>query len=154
MKRLKQKERAMATVKKGDTIRIHYTGKLEDGTVFDASQEGHPLEFTVGEGELIPGLEQGVIGMAAGETKVITIPAELGYGPHHKERIFELDKQRVPGDFKLEVGQQLQMFRADGVPVMATIISASETTYTMDANHPFAGKTLIFDTTIVEILAL
>ncbi|MBI3593022.1 MAG: FKBP-type peptidyl-prolyl cis-trans isomerase [Nitrospirae bacterium] len=126
----------MATVKQGDTIRIHYTGRLEDGTIFDSSEGGKPLEFTVGSGEIIPGLEEGVIGMASGESKTITIPAEQAYGHHMKERVFELDRKRVP----------------DGVPVTSAIVGISESSLTMDCNHPLAGKTLIFDTTLVEIV--
>ncbi|MCL4458048.1 MAG: peptidylprolyl isomerase [Nitrospirae bacterium] len=141
----------MSTVKDGDTIVIHYTGKLEDGTVFDSSEGGNPLEFKVGDGELIPGLEQGVIGMAGGETKVITIPAELGYGPREEERVFEFSKDKIGANIDLEIGQQVQMFRADGMPIMATIIGKSETSYAMDCNHPLAGKTLIFETRLLEI---
>ncbi|MFZ5996913.1 MAG: FKBP-type peptidyl-prolyl cis-trans isomerase [Nitrospirota bacterium] len=143
----------MAMVKEGDTIKIHYTGKLEDGSVFDSSEDGNPLEFTVGEGELIPGLEQGVIGMTEGETKTITVSPELGYGPYIKEKIFELERKKIPLDYNLEIGDPLQLYRADGMPVMAKIIGISEKTYTMDCNHPLAGKTLLFETTIVEIKA-
>ncbi len=142
----------MATVKEGDTIRIHYTGKLEDGTVFDSSQETNPLEFTVGGGDLIAGLEAGVVGMATGESKTITIPAEQAYGPHIKEKVFEFDKKKAPENFNPEVGQRIQMYRADGLPLMATVAGISETAFTMDCNHPLAGKTLIFDTTVVEIV--
>ncbi len=141
----------MATVKQGDTISIHYTGKLEDGAVFDSSEGGKPLEFTVGEGELIPGLEQGVIGMAAGETKVIKVTPEFGYGPREGERVFEFPKDKIGENINLEIGRQVQMFRADGMPVMATIIGKSETSYTMDCNHPLAGKTLVFETRLLEI---
>ncbi|MDI6801929.1 MAG: peptidylprolyl isomerase [Thermodesulfovibrionales bacterium] len=141
----------MTTVTDGNTIVIHYTGKLEDGTVFDSSEGGNPLEFVVGEGEVIPGLEQGVIGMAKGETKVITIPSELAYGPREEERVFEFPKDRIGENIDLEIGQQMQMFRADGMPVMAMIIDKSETAYKMDCNHPLAGKTLIFETRLLEI---
>lgn len=142
----------MKTVKHGDTIRIHYTGKLQDDTVFDSSEGRNPLEFTVGEGEVISGLEQGVLGMVVGETKIITIPAELGYGPYMKERIFEIDRKKIPGNFNIEAGLRLQMYRADGMPVMVTVLKVSEDTITMDANHPLAGKTLVFETKLVEIM--
>ncbi|HAK89413.1 MAG TPA: peptidylprolyl isomerase [Nitrospiraceae bacterium] len=141
----------MATVKQGDTISINYTGKLEDGAVFDSSEGGKPLEFTVGEGELIPGLEQGVIGMACGETKVIKVAPEFGYGPREEERVFEFPKDKMGANIDFETGRQVQMFRADGMPVMATIIGKSETSYTMDCNHPLAGKMLIFETRLLEI---
>jgi FKBP-type peptidyl-prolyl cis-trans isomerase 2 len=142
----------MQKVKAGDTIVIQYTGKLEDGTVFDSTEGKNPLEFTVGEGEVVPGLEQGVLGMSPGEKKTIIITPEQGYGPHLKERVCALDKKRIPDNFHPEVGQQLQMYRADGLPVMGTVVAISESTFTMDYNHPLAGKTLIFETTLIEIL--
>lgn len=142
----------MQRVKGGDTVVISYIGRLEDGTVFDSTEDRNPLEFTVGEGELIPGLEQGIIGMTPGESKTIIIPMELGYGPHLKERVCELDKGRISQGFQPEVGQQLQLYRADGLPVMGTVIGKSETSFTMDYNHPLAGKTLIFETRVLEIV--
>ncbi len=142
----------MTVVKQGDTIRIRYIGRLEDGTIFDSSEGRPPLEFTVGEGEVIPGLEQGVTGMSIGETKTITITPELGYGPYMKERVFEMDRKKMPGNFNIEVGLRLQMYRADGMPMMVTVVGISENTLTMDCNHPLAGKTLIFDATLVEIV--
>ncbi len=141
----------MRTVREGDTIRIEYTGKLEDGTVFDSSGE-NPLEFTVGEGEVIPGLEQGVIGMGEGESKKIIVPADLAYGPRSEDRVCLLDKKKIPGEFQPEVGHQFQMYRADGLPVMGTVIAVSEDAFTMDYNHPLAGKTLVFETTVVGII--
>jgi peptidylprolyl isomerase len=141
----------MAHAKHGDTIVIHYKGRLEDGTVFDSSEGKNPLEFTIGEGEVIPGLEQEVIGMTAGETKIITIPMDLAYGPHMKDRIFEFDRKKLGDNVDLEIGRQLQMFRADGMPVMVTITDKNETSYFLDSNHPLAGKTLIFETQLLEI---
>ncbi len=142
----------MVAIKEGDAIRIRYVGRLEDGTVFDSSENRPPLEFTVGEGEVIPGLEQGVIGMNPGETKTITIPSEFGYGHYVKERVFVMDRKKMPGNFNIEVGLRLQMYRADGMPIMVTVVNISENTLTMDCNHPLAGKTLIFDITLVEIV--
>lgn len=142
----------MTTVKQGDTIRIRYVGRLEDGTVFDSSEGRPPLEFTVGDGEVIQGLEQGVVGMKEGETKTIAIPPDLGYGQYMRERVFEMDRKKMPGNFNIEAGLRLQMYRADGMPMMVTVIGISENTLTMDANHPLAGKTLIFETTLLEIL--
>jgi peptidylprolyl isomerase len=140
----------MTKVKEGDTIRINYVGRLEDGTVFDSSDT--PLEFTVGEGDIIPGLEQGVIGMEVGETKVITIAPELAYGPYMEERVFEMDRKKIPGNFDIEIGLRFQMYRADGMPVLVTVIGMTEDTLLMDCNHPLAGKTLIFETTVEEIV--
>jgi peptidylprolyl isomerase len=138
--------------KKGDTVRIQYRGKLEDGTVFDTSEGGSPLEFKVGDGEFLPGLEKGVVGMNVGESKTIRIPAREGYGLHKEERIFEWDRSRLPGGFDVSVGQQLQMYRADGMPIMVTVVGFSDTSVTMDSNHPLAGKNLIFDITLEDIV--
>jgi peptidylprolyl isomerase len=149
--RCMRKERDMATVKRGDTVRINYTGRLEDGTVFDSSGEGAPLEFVVGAGEFLRGLENGVVDMQVGETKRILIPAAEGYGPHVKERVFEWEKRRIPEEMKPEIGQQLQMFRADGEPVLVTVVGISDSSYTLDCNHPLAGKDLVFDITVEEI---
>lgn len=142
----------MERVKEGDTIRIHYTGKLEDGTVFDSSEGDNPLEFTVGEGMIIPGLEQGVIGMTPGESKSITVPMELAYGDYRKERVFELSRERVPENFNPGIGQQIQMYRADGLSIVATVIGIFENYFLVDCNHPLAGKTLIFEIKLLEIL--
>jgi peptidylprolyl isomerase len=139
-------------VKKGDTVRIQYRGKLEDGTVFDTSEGGSPLEFKVGDGEFLPGLEKGVVGMNVGESKTIRIPAKEGYGLHKEERIFEWDRSRLPGGSDISVGQQLQMYRADGMPIMVTVVGFSDATVTMDCNHPLAGKNLIFDITLEDIV--
>ena len=142
----------MSKVKHGDTVRIHYTGRLEDGTVFDSSEGLRPLEFTMGEGEVIPGFEQGVVGMVPGESKRITVPVDLAYGPRNDEKIFKFDKKKAPTEFQPQIGQQIQMYRADGLPLSVTVIGISENSFTLDGNHPLAGKTLIFDTTLLEIL--
>ncbi|HXX53224.1 MAG TPA: FKBP-type peptidyl-prolyl cis-trans isomerase [Thermodesulfovibrionales bacterium] len=142
----------MQRVKKGDTVVISYHGRLEDGTVFDSTEDRNPLEVTLGEGELIPGLEQGILGMTLGESKTIVVPEELGYGPHLKERVCELDKKRIPEGFQPEIGHQMQLYRADGLPVMGTVIGEAETSFTMDYNHPLAGKTLIFETRVLDIV--
>jgi len=142
----------MAIAKEGDTVRVHYTGKLEDGTVFDTSENGASLEFKVGSGDLLKAFEQGVIGMSIGEKKTIKIPMEEAYGPRREEMIFEFDKARAPENFDAEIGQELQMYRADGKPVNITVIAKSEQSYTMDCNHALAGKDLIFDVRIEEIL--
>ena len=106
----------------------------------------------MGEGELVPGLEQGILGIAPGESRTIVIPMELGYGPHLKERVCELDKKRIPQGLQPQMGQQLQLYRADGLPIMGTVIGESETSFTMDYNHPLAGKTLVFETRLLEII--
>lgn len=141
----------MAIVKEGDTIRIHFVGKLADGTVFDTSEGGASLEIKVGSGEFLPGLEKGVLGMSAGEKKTIRIAAGEGY-PYHKERIFEYDRSKLPEGFSPAVGGQFQMFRADGQPVTVTISGMGDKTVTLDCNQPLAGKDLVFDITLEEIL--
>ena len=142
----------MASVKKGDTVRVHYTGKLEDGTVFDTSEDGASMEFKVGEGELLKAFEQGIVGMSVGETKTIQIPAAEAYGPRKDEMVFEFDRSRAPENFNAEIGQQLQMYRADGQAVNITVIGKSEKSFTMDCNHHLAGKDLTFDVRLEEIL--
>lgn len=142
----------MAIAKEGDTVRVHYTGKLEDGTVFDTSEDGASMEFKVGEGELLKAFEQGVVGMAIGETKTIRILADEAYGPRKDEMVFEFDRSRASENFDAEIGQQLQMYRADGKPVNITVIGKSEKSFTMDCNHSLAGKNLIFDVRLEEIL--
>jgi FKBP-type peptidyl-prolyl cis-trans isomerase 2 len=141
----------MAKVKEGDTISIHYTGKLEDGTVFDSSEDSAPLELKVGDGEFLKGLEEGVIGMEVGDEKTINIPAEEGYGIYMKEKVFEFGRDRAPENFDPEIGQQLQMYRADGMPITVKVTGKTEKTFIMDCNHPLAGKNLVFDIKLVEI---
>ncbi len=143
----------MTTVKEGDTVRIHYVGKLEDGSVFDSSEGGASLEMKLGQREFIAGIEKAVVGMSVGEKKTVAIQAEEGYGPHRKEKVFEYDRSRLPEGFAREVGQQMQMFRADGQPVQVTIMDFSDSTVTMDCNHPLAGKDLIFEITLEEIVS-
>ena len=142
----------MAQVREGDIIRIHYVGRLEDGTVFDSSEGGASLEIKLGKGEFIKGLEEGVIGMTPGETKNIFMTAENAYGPHSREKIFEFHKDRAPQDFNPEVGQQYQMYRADGMPIVVTVLEKTETGFVMDSNHPLAGKNLTFEVTLEEIV--
>lgn len=142
----------MALVKVGDTIRIHYVGKLEDGSVFDSTEGGASLELKIGNGEFLAGLEEGVIGMGIGEKKTIRIPAEKAYGLHKEDRVFEYDKKRLPEDFSPVVGQPFQMYRADGMPVTVVIVGVTDAFVKMDCNHPLAGKNLTFDVTLEEIL--
>jgi len=142
----------MTQAQVGDMVKVHYTGRLADGTTFDTSLERDPLEFTLGEGELIAGFEQAVLGMAAGESKTTTIPAAQAYGPHHAERVIDVERHHLPSDLQPEIGQQLQMTRPDGTTLSVIITTVTETQVTLDANHPLAGQDLIFDITLVEIL--
>ena len=142
----------MAQGEDSNTVKVHYTGKFEDGTVFDTSADRDPLEFTIGRGQLIPGFEQAVIGMSPGESKTVNIPADEAYGQHNAEMLTEVDRSQFPADLNPEVCQQLQLNRPDGQTVVVTVASVSESTVTLDANHPLAGKDLIFDIQLVAIL--
>jgi len=141
----------MAQAKQGDTVKVHYTGKLDDGTVFDSSADRDPLEFTIGEGGIIPGFENAVIGMNLGEAKTEVIPIEHAYGPYSEEMVVVVDRQQMPPDIMPEVGQQLQIQQPDGQILPVIITDVSMASVTLDANHPLAGETLTFDIELVEI---
>ncbi|MDK2915846.1 MAG: hypothetical protein PWR25_403 [Euryarchaeota archaeon] len=142
----------MAQAKEGDTVQVHYTGKLEDGTVFDSSEERTPLEFTIGSGQIIPGFERAVVGMEPGETKTTTIQPEEAYGPHREEMTITVDRGQFPEEIKPEPGQQLQIQQPDGRAAFVVISDVSESTVTLDANHPLAGQPLTFDIKLVDIV--
>ncbi len=142
----------MAQAKTGDTVKVHYTGKLDDGTVFDSSVEREPLQFTIGEGQIIPGFEEAVIGMNPGESKTAKISMDKAYGPHRKEMVAVVPREQIPADLKPEVGQQLQVRQPDGRAMIVVITDVSEASVTLDANHPLAGKDLTFDIQLVEIV--
>ena len=137
--------------KTGDTVKVHYTGTLEDGSVFDTSLDREPLEFTLGQGQLIPGFEQAVIGMRIGESKTVNIPVDLAYGPYNDELISVIDRDKLPEGMNPEVGQQLLAQQPDGQTGIVTVIDISETSVTIDANHPLAGKDLTFEIELIEI---
>jgi peptidylprolyl isomerase len=137
--------------KTGDTVKVHYTGRLQDGTVFDTSVGSEPLEFTLGQGQIIPGFEQAVIGMQVGESKTVTIPVDQAYGPRRDDMILEVSRDELPDDLEPTVGLQLQMNQGDGGIMIVTITEVSETTIKIDANHPLAGQDLVFDIELVEI---
>ena len=141
----------MTEVMEGTTVRVHYTGKLDDGTVFDSSAGGDPLEFTIGQGQMIPGFERGVVGMELGETRTLVIAADQAYGVHRPDGVFEIDRSEIPTTIPLEVGMQLQANGPGGRPVSMTVAALSDDKVTMDANHPLAGKDLTFEIEVVEI---
>jgi FKBP-type peptidyl-prolyl cis-trans isomerase 2 len=141
----------MAVSKMGDKVRVHYTGKLEDGRVFDSSRKREPLEFVLGQGEVIPGFETGVVGMEEGESKTITIPSEEAYGARHEQLVVEVEKGDFPSDIDPSVGQALQIKQQDGSFVNVTITDIEGDKVTLDANHPLAGQTLVFEIEMVEI---
>ena len=135
----------------GDTVRVHYTGTLADGTVFDTSREREPLEFTVGSGNIIPGFEEATRDMQVGQVKTVTIPAEKAYGPHSDEMVMVVLRDQLPDDLNPAIGQQLQMQSPDGRIAAVVVSDVSETTITLDANHPLAGQDLTFEIELVEI---
>ncbi len=141
----------MAQAQAGDTVKVDYTGRFEDGTVFDSSANREPLEFTIGEGQVIPGFEQGVEGMSPGEEKTITISSDEAYGPHHDELVMTVDKGEFPPDMELGVGDVLQLRQPDGGVVLARVTDVSDGSVTIDANHPLAGRDLIFDVKLDQI---
>jgi len=142
----------MAQAKKGDKVQVHYTGTLEDGSEFDTSKNREPLEFTIGKGEVIPGFETIVSGMNTGETKKETISSEDAYGPRHDERVMELDKDRLPDDLEISIGQLLEMRHPDGHKIPAMVTGLSDEKVTIDANHPLAGKDLTFEIELLSII--
>ena len=142
----------MTQAKHGDTIKVHYTGKLRDGTVFDSSLSREPLQFTLGQGQMIVGFEQAIVGMSPGESRTVDIPAAQAYGPYLREAVRQIDRCDLPTDLEPKVGQQLQGQHQDGRILMATVTHVSETTVTLDGNHPLAGEDLIFDVLLVEIV--
>ncbi len=135
----------------GNTVKVHYTGTLEDGTTFDTSIGREPLEFTLGEGQLIPGFEEAVKGMQVGQSKTVTIPSEGAYGSHLDDMVLVIEREQLPENLDPEVGQQLQRQGTDGRTTVVIITEVSETTITVDANHPLAGKDLTFEIELVEI---
>jgi peptidylprolyl isomerase len=141
----------MQQVKKGDTVKVHYHGKLTNGSTFDSSEGREPLEFEVGGGMVIPGFDDGVTGMAIGEKKTVTIPADQAYGPKQEEMVMEFPKDRFPEDMVPEVGMQLNMSNGSGQNFPVVIVEVKETSVILDANHPLAGETLIFDLELVAI---
>ena len=141
----------MSQAKKGDTVKVHYTGKLQDGSVFDSSANREPLQFTLGGGNMIPGFEQAVLGMDVGDKKTAEIPSTQAYGEKREDMIISVPKENVPGDISPEVGQQLAIQQQGGQQVPVTVTEVTDEKVVLDANHPLAGKDLIFDIELVEI---
>lgn len=135
----------------GDTVNIHYTGKFPDGTVFDSSDGRDPLKFELGSGQVIPGLDQAMRGMTVGDKKTIEIPAAEAYGPHHPEGIQTIERSQLPPEIQTDIGVQLQATGQDGQVINLIVTAVDETSVTMDANHPLAGKDLVFDVELVSI---
>lgn len=141
----------MSQVKENDTVKVHYTGKLSNGQVFDSSLEREPLEITLGQGMLIPGFEKGMIDMKVNEKKTIHIPVAEAYGDIQKELFHEVNKDQLPQDMTPEVGMGLVSQKPDGTEVQFRVAEVHEEHIIIDANHPLAGQDLIFDLELVEI---
>lgn len=142
----------MTEAKMGDVVRINYTGRLTNGTQFDSSSGKEPLEFTIGMGQVIKGLEAQVAGMEPGSKATVTIPCEQAYGPHRQEAIQTLDRAKVPSGIDVRPGTQLQARTADGGMLPITVVEVGESIVKVDANHPLAGQDLVFDVELVEIV--
>lgn len=141
----------MTTAQIGSRVRVHYTGRLDDGEVFDSSEGGTPLAFTVGNGQVIPGFENGVIGMEPGDTKTVHIPCADAYGERQDEGVLQVPRGEFPPNMPLEVGSSIQGQQQSGQVVNFTIMAVTDEEVTLDANHPLAGKDLTFDLTLVSI---
>ena len=141
----------MQQVKSGDTVKVHYHGKLTDGTTFDSSEGREPLEFEVGSGSVIPGFDSGVTGMQVGDKKTINIPVEEAYGQKQEDLFMEFPRDRFPADVKPEVGMQLNMSNGSDQNFPVVIKEVNDDTVILDANHPLAGEDLTFDLELVEI---
>ena len=142
----------MQQAKKGDTVKVHYHGKLTSGETFDSSSGRDPLEFEVGSGSVIKGFDEGVTGMQVGEKKTINIPVDEAYGPRSEDMLIEFPKDRLPGDMEIEQGMQLMMSGATGQNIPVVITEIKNDCVILDANHPLAGEDLIFDIELIEII--
>jgi peptidylprolyl isomerase len=140
----------MTQAKKGDKVKVQYTGKLEDGTVFSSSPHEEPLQFTIGEGQILPGFEQAVIGMNPGESKIVQIAPENAYGPRLEELVVVIAREQLPNEMNPALGERLQIRQTDGQTIAVTVADVSPSTVTLDANHPLAGKDLTFDIRLLE----
>ena len=143
----------MASAKKGDTVAVHYTGTLDDGTVFDSSRERDPLEFTLGSGQVIAGFDSAVEGLAEGESVKTKIECDKAYGKRNDDLILEAPRANIPDGVELEVGRRLQARSQQGEVTRVTVTKVTDETVTLDANHPLAGKDLTFEIELVEIRA-
>ena len=141
----------MANAQKGNTVKVHYTGKLDDGNVFDSSQDGDPLEFVIGSGQIIPAFEEAVIGMDIGQSKTFQIESQHAYGDHNDQLLQVVNRDILPENIEPKVGQRLSANDGQGNTLQAIVTDVSDDTITVDANHPLAGEDLNFDITLVDI---
>src|SRR4051812_23191326 len=141
----------MQQVKSGDTVKVHYSGRLSDGTTFDSSEGRDPLEFKVGSGQVIKGFDDGVTGMSVGDKRTVQIPETDAYGPKDESMVVEFPRSNFPPDLKPEVGMQLNMTNGSGQVIPVVIMEVADDTVILDANHPLAGQDLTFDIELVSI---
>ncbi len=139
-------------VENGSKVKVNYTLKINTDEIVETTVGNMPLEFTIGDKRMLSGFEQGVIGMAIGESKTISIPSAEAYGPREEHLVFEFDRSKAPQDFDPQIGKQVQMHRSDGKAIVATVIDTTEKGFKMDRNHPLAGKDLVFDLELLEII--
>jgi peptidylprolyl isomerase len=142
----------MQQVQSGDTVKVHYHGRLTDGTTFDSSEGREPLEFQVGSGMVIAGFDNGVMGMIVGDKRTVQIPVADAYGPRNPEMVIEFPRDQVPADMPLEKGMRLNLNNSQGQVVPVVITEIHETAILLDAHHPLAGEDLVFDIELVEIV--
>jgi peptidylprolyl isomerase len=142
----------LSIAEEGKTVKVHYTGTLQNGEVFDSSKEKEPLEFTLGEGQLIPGFEKAVIGMNVGDSTTINIPSTEAYGDTREDLIIAVPKDQLPKEIEPKVGMQLQVNQENGQPVPVRIAEITDTELKLDANHPLAGEDLTFEIELVNVL--
>ncbi|HRW83693.1 MAG TPA: peptidylprolyl isomerase [Methanothrix sp.] len=142
----------MEKAKADDTVKVHYTGKFEDGTIFDSSAGRDPLEFTLGKRMVIAGFEAAALGMSPGETKTVKIPAEEAYGPRHEEMVMEVARASMPVEIEPQVGQVLQIGSSQDQMIQVVVAEVTEESVILDANHPLAGIDLVFEIELVEIV--
>jgi peptidylprolyl isomerase len=142
----------MPQAKSGDTVRVHYSGRLDEGTQFDSSSGSDPLEFEIGAGQVIPGFENAITGMAPGDKVTVTIPADEAYGPHRDEMVLEAPRSEIPDELDPQVGQQLQLQHPNGQAIPVVVTEVTDEVITLDGNHPLAGQDLTFDLELVEIV--
>ena len=142
----------MTYANEGDTVSVHYTGTLEDGSVFETTVGLAPIQFTIGGNEMLPGVERAVVGMKPGESATLRLAADEAFGPHREEMVIEIDRRRLEGHLAPEVGHLLQITWPDNESTLASVIRVTDSTVTVDANHPLAGKDLTLDIQLVDIV--
>lgn len=141
----------MTQAKEGDVVKVHYTGKLDNGEVFDTSENREPLLFTIGKNEVIPGFEDGVKGLKVGQSKTVKIASDQAYGHRREEMLYKVGKDKFPPDVELKIGDSFKIGQEQGNPTIVSITEISENEVILDANHPLAGKDLTFDIQLIEI---